>query len=215
MPGTTDPRGYPYPLDADPVDVALDIRRLADAIDNDVGAVEGNILKVYNTTSDMQANAPRIAGHVVNVQNGEQWRFDGTRWVLTYSPPGAWQVLALTAPTVALGAPVGPLAVRQNNGYLEFRGGAKCITLTTNNAICQLPAGFLPEAVEAINPSARGMNSTSVLWSTQVTVPNTTAGYVSAAAQASSGGSLPQPFYGDVEFGFGGIRLWMPQRTLP
>jgi hypothetical protein len=35
VPGTTTNRGYPYPLGADPIDIAGDIKKLADAIDLD------------------------------------------------------------------------------------------------------------------------------------------------------------------------------------
>lgn len=38
MPGTT-PRHYPYPLDGESIDVAGDIRRLAEAVDADVATV--------------------------------------------------------------------------------------------------------------------------------------------------------------------------------
>lgn len=38
MPGSTSPRNYPYPLDADPIDVAGDIENLAEAINDDIEA---------------------------------------------------------------------------------------------------------------------------------------------------------------------------------
>jgi hypothetical protein len=37
MPGATPGRGYPYPIDTDPIDVAGDIQRLAEAVDADHG----------------------------------------------------------------------------------------------------------------------------------------------------------------------------------
>lgn len=38
MPGATTNHGFPYPLDSDPIDVAGDIQRLAEAIDTAVTA---------------------------------------------------------------------------------------------------------------------------------------------------------------------------------
>lgn len=36
MPGVTSPRSYPFPVDADPIDVAGDIKKLAEKLDDDV-----------------------------------------------------------------------------------------------------------------------------------------------------------------------------------
>jgi hypothetical protein len=43
MPGTTPNRGYPYPLGVDPIDVAMDIKRLADAVDADSQVIEDDL----------------------------------------------------------------------------------------------------------------------------------------------------------------------------
>lgn len=40
MPAVTSPRGYPYPLDTDPIDVAGDIKKLAEAIDDDATSIQ-------------------------------------------------------------------------------------------------------------------------------------------------------------------------------
>jgi hypothetical protein len=45
MPGTT-ARGYPYPVDTDPIDVAGDILALAEAIDGDMQSAASDILGV-------------------------------------------------------------------------------------------------------------------------------------------------------------------------
>jgi hypothetical protein len=62
MPGVTSPRAYPYPVDADPIDVAGDIKALAEAVDNDVlgvdnakyaktgGTISGNVAITGTTT---------------------------------------------------------------------------------------------------------------------------------------------------------------------
>lgn len=46
MPGATANRAYPYPVDADPVDVALDIKKLADAVDADVNPIASGLARV-------------------------------------------------------------------------------------------------------------------------------------------------------------------------
>jgi microcystin-dependent protein len=43
MPADTTCRDYPYPVDGDPIDVAGDIKRLADAVDADVCAIAGQL----------------------------------------------------------------------------------------------------------------------------------------------------------------------------
>jgi hypothetical protein len=45
MPGTTPNRGYPYPLGVDPIDVAMDIKRLADAVDVDAEAIQDDLAR--------------------------------------------------------------------------------------------------------------------------------------------------------------------------
>jgi len=42
MPGTT-PRGYPYPVDTDPLDVAVDMQALAEAADTDAAALAARV----------------------------------------------------------------------------------------------------------------------------------------------------------------------------
>jgi len=46
MPGSTPNRQYPYPLGTDPIDVAMDIKRLADAIDADHRKVGARMRRV-------------------------------------------------------------------------------------------------------------------------------------------------------------------------
>lgn len=67
MPSTT-PRGYPYPLDSDPIDVANDIRRLAQSINNDVGTVAAGGSNNAGSITSLQA---QINAEVTNRVNGD------------------------------------------------------------------------------------------------------------------------------------------------
>ena len=67
MPATTPNRGYPYPLDADPIDTAVDIEKLAKAIDLDVRGV-GN--------GSIQASFPLVQQRAItgsNIPQGLTW----------------------------------------------------------------------------------------------------------------------------------------------
>jgi hypothetical protein len=206
MPGTTT-RGYPYPLGGDPIDVAGDIQDLAEAIDLDVV----NAVKVYASTGDMAATAPRILGNVVYMADGTQWRYDGTKWVMTYAPPTTWINVNLLAPATHLTA---PLQVRTHCGYLEFRGGVHMPVLGSNSLIGTLPAGHTPEVTASFAPGIHTPDDGGVnveFWSGYCTVPNNTTSYIQVTAHAGPG---PTPWYGDVDVFLGATRLWMTERTI-
>lgn len=200
MPAATT-RGYPYPLGPDPIDVAGDIQALAEAIDLDVVKA----VKVYANTTDLATTAPRINGNVVFMADGTQWRYDGTRWVRTYSPPGTWQTIAPLSPNTSLGTPPGPLQVRTNNGYIEFRGGQQMNTLGSNSLVGLLPAGHLPEVEEWCNPGVYPLNgdASNEFWSSYAVVPASTSSYITLQATASA----VNPWYGNVRVVWGGVRL--------
>jgi microcystin-dependent protein len=58
MPATTTNRGYPYPLDDDGVDIAGDIRDLAESIDLDVNATLGSLIPGGVVQLTIAATAP-------------------------------------------------------------------------------------------------------------------------------------------------------------
>lgn len=51
MPDVTN-RGYPYPYDTDPIDVASDIQRLAESIDGDVGGISPMVNRMESQLGD-------------------------------------------------------------------------------------------------------------------------------------------------------------------
>ena len=59
MPGVTSPRNYPFPLGPEPIDIAGDIKRLAEAIDDDVNGVAvvgtNNAARIESVNSNLQA----------------------------------------------------------------------------------------------------------------------------------------------------------------
>lgn len=213
MPGTTTPRNYPYPLDPDPIDVAGDIKRLAEAIDDDMVAALAAASKIYASTTEIGTSAPRVAGNVVLQSDGSQWLYDGTKWVCCYQPPGAWTQIALNAPITHLGSPPGAFQVRTNNNYCEFRGGAHIPALGTNGgAMGFMPANIFPEIAAVVSPGLVTLSADGAkdLWALKVNIPNNSSSYISAGALATSA----QPWYGDADISFSGLRLWMAPRTI-
>jgi hypothetical protein len=51
MPDTTN-RGFPYPYDTDPIDVAGDIQRLAESIDGDIGGIAQMVDRMQSQVGD-------------------------------------------------------------------------------------------------------------------------------------------------------------------
>lgn len=213
MPGTTPTQGYPYPLDADAVDVAIDIQKLAEAIDPDITALLTAIAnlnagaKVYASDADLQANAPRVLGQRVAQSNGTTWFYDGTKWVQSYAPPTPWTTMTVSSPVTHLAT---PLQVRTNNGYVDMRGGVRIPTLGSNGFIGTLPAGHFPEVDSyvgaAVWPTAS--DGSNDLWATQAHIQ--TNGGVILAGRASN----LSPWYGNVDAWFSGIQYSQAQRTL-
>jgi hypothetical protein len=76
MPGTTS-RGYPYPLDTDPIDVAGDMQKLAEAINTDVIASNDfrrfdnkTQLDTWAATNGAMASTPEDGGSTYQRRNG-------------------------------------------------------------------------------------------------------------------------------------------------
>jgi hypothetical protein len=77
MPAVTFPRGYPYPLDGDPINVAGDIQKLANAIDNDVETLDNGKLtqaqadaRYVNLTGDTMVGQLSATNIVASNANG-------------------------------------------------------------------------------------------------------------------------------------------------
>ena len=62
MPGTTDCRAYPFPLGPEPVDVAGDIQRLADKIDDDT-------CSLFATSTSQGSQISAQGGQISNLQS--------------------------------------------------------------------------------------------------------------------------------------------------
>lgn len=88
MPATTPLRGYPYPLDTDPIDVAGDIKDLADAIDVDMTQQLQVPVNVYPTKAALDAAS-------TGWPDGAQAQAPaGTQWIRI---AGVWRLQAAMA----------------------------------------------------------------------------------------------------------------------
>jgi len=120
MPGQTPNRAYPYPLDADPVDVALDIKKLADAVDADTNTLF-TFAPVYADINDLNLRAPKTTGSKARTANPiAEYYYSGSAWVLTWKPASGWSNL-----------PLGPDCVQQG-------GSQVCQYRTTSDGEVQL-----------------------------------------------------------------------------
>ena len=63
MPGTTS-RGYPYPLGADPIDIAGDIKKLAESIDTDTVGLAQWITNVNSALTTVSNNLTALTTRV-------------------------------------------------------------------------------------------------------------------------------------------------------
>lgn len=119
MPATTDCRSYPYPLDTDLIDVAGDLAKLANAIDDDICAVQQTLRRcgvgVYNNA---QTFVPGQAADIIF--QGEAYDTDSfhvPNAVNIVIPPGLGGVYACSlsmSSTASLQG--GPGLVRMNIG---------------------------------------------------------------------------------------------------
>jgi len=66
VPGSTTLRHYPYPVDTDPIDVAGDVQRLAEAVDTDVAAVSTVANNATTLAQQAQARADQANAAAAN-----------------------------------------------------------------------------------------------------------------------------------------------------
>lgn len=81
MPGATPNRGYPYPLGADPINIAGDIQSLASALDADVAEVDQSGIRIYPNFASLPTPG-EFPGALAQAPAGVVWRWNGTAWVL-------------------------------------------------------------------------------------------------------------------------------------
>ena len=60
MPATTPNRNYPYPVDADTIDVTGDIQRLAEAVDLDIVTAVAGAARVNTRLTNLETNDSTI-----------------------------------------------------------------------------------------------------------------------------------------------------------
>lgn len=104
MPGTTPNRGYPYPVNTDPVDVPRDIERLAEAWDADLTTVSNDIVPrpIFRVFSSTPQNLPVVFASVFSMSfdqtdlnvGGSIAPLAGPQSSFTPLLPGIWYLTA-------------------------------------------------------------------------------------------------------------------------
>jgi len=112
MPGTTS-RGYPYPLDTDPIDVAGDMQKLAEAINTDVIASNEFRRFASKTELDTWTTAPESAMASTADNGGSVWQRRSGAWRRIHVD--AWGTSGVSAPTTG------------GNASMNFLGGTNVV----------------------------------------------------------------------------------------